>query len=351
MTNQSDKSKEFQKFEFYFFRDIDLSQNLFTILDPSTIDNLTDEEKILAEKMLVEALKTKYDKRWLWGLEEIASESAYEFLGTLYDREENTYDKCLLAFSLVRIKAGSSVLDFLYEVIKSDEEEQVKEVALRPLYWNKAIRYENEEYNKLFEEILHTAIQDKHKKIRLYAYEILVEYYNMDDYIPLKDPIKEIISEEHSKEEYHEALQQFLKLVESKQEYPFSRKILIQAIKELPDNPPTMKLADCKICSQIPEKSYADMAEGKSLGKYTSKLETAVIFAYYKNCIMRCPICGRLYDYNYHYEYLVNKSEEEEELIRTDTKGAIKKIDSFIKAGYDFKKITRCGIFLKIKYR
>ena len=66
---------------------------------------------------------------------------------------------------------------------------------------------------------------------------------------------------------------------------------------------------------------------------------------------MRCPKCGRLYDYSYHYEYLVNRSEEEEELIRTDTKGAIKKIDNFIKAGYDFKKITKYGIFLKISYR
>ncbi|MBK5113562.1 MAG: hypothetical protein KGD59_11355 [Candidatus Heimdallarchaeota archaeon] len=120
----------------------------------------------------------------------------------------------------------------------------------------------------------------------------------------------------------------------------------------MPDNPPSINLTDCKICNKIPDKSYADMAEGESLDKYTAELETAIIIAYYNDCIMRCPICGRLYVYDYHYEYFVNgQSEEEEELIRTDTKGAINKIDKFIKQGYDFKKITKCGIFLKIDYK
>jgi hypothetical protein len=300
--------------------------------------------------MLIEALKSKYDKRWLWGLEEIASETAYEFLGELYDNEKNTYDKCLLAFSLVKIKAGSQVLDFLFDVIKSDANEQVKEVALRPLYWNKEIRYKDEEYNKLFQEILHTAILDKHKKIRLYAYEVLVEYHDMYQFLPKKDPVKEILREKHSKKIYQNALQQFLEYTESKQELPFSRKTIVKAVKDLPDNPPKMDLSDCEICSQIPEKSYADMAEEQSLDKYKKLLEKVVIFAYYSDCIMRCPNCGRLYIYDYSYEYLVNKSEEEEELIRSDTEGVLGIIDDFINF-YDFKKIKKCGIYLKILHK
>ena len=351
LTSHKNKSKEFQKFEFYFFREVDLSKNLFTILDPSTIDNLSEDEKKIAEKMLIEALEEKIDKRWLFGLEEIGSGTAYEFLWEMFEKEENAYDKCQLAFSLVKINAGSQVLDYLFEVIKSDENEQVKERALSPLYWNKDIRYESKNYNELFQTILHTAIADKYIKIRLYAYEILIEYHDMDDFIPIKDHFKIAFSETKSKKEYKEILKRFLELVESKQEHPVSRKLIIQAIKELPNNPSTLKISDCEICSKIPEKSYADMAEDKSLENYTSKLERVIIFAYYKDCIMRCPICGRLYIYDYHYEYLVNKSEEEEELIRTDTKGAISLVDRFIKSSYEFKKITKCGIFLKVSYR
>jgi len=352
LTDQKSKSKEFQKFEFYFFRDVDLSKDLFVILDPSTIDDLGEEEKILAEDMLIEALESKLDKRWLFGLEEIESDKAYEFLWKLFNREKNAYDKCRLAFSLVRIDAGAQVLDYLFKVIKSEENEQVKEKALSPLYWNKEIRYEKEKLNELYQTILHTAMLDNHEKIRSYAYSILVEYHDMRQFLPVNDPFKSIISELRPKKDYQKAIQQFQELVDSKQEFPFSRKLVYQSIKELPDNPPTINLKDCEICSQIPEKSYADMAADESLDKYTSKLETVIIIAYYNDCIKRCPICGRLYDYNYHYEYFVNsQSEEEEELIQSDTKGVISRIDKFIKEGYKFKKITKCGIFFKIDYR
>lgn len=352
MTDQKGKSKEFEKFEFYFFRAVDLTKDLFVILDPGTIDDLSEDEKILAEDMLIEALESKLDKRWLWGLEEIESDKAYEFLWKLFNREKNAYDKCRLAFSLVRIDAGAQVLDYLFEVINSDENEQVKEKALSPLYWNKEIRYEKQELNELYLTILHTAMGDNHEKIRSYAYSILVEYHDMGQFLPLKDPFKNIFSELRPKKDYQKAIHQFQELVDAKQEFPFSREIVYQLIKELPDNPPTINLKKCEICNQIPDKSYADMPDDKSLDNYTSKLETVIIIAYYNDCIKRCPICGRLYDYDYHYEYFVNsQSEEEEELIRTDTKGAISKIDKFIKQGYEFKKITKCGIFLKIDYR
>lgn len=352
MTEQESKSKEFQKFEFYFFRDVDLSKNLFVILDPSTIDDLSEEEKILAEDMLIKALESRIDKRWLFGLEEIESDKAYDFLWKLFNREKNAYDKCRLAFSLVRIDAGAQVLDYLFEVIKSEENEQVKEKALSPLYWNKEIRYEKEELNELYLTILRTAMLDNYEKIRSYAYSILVEYHDMRQFLSSNDPFKSIFSELRPKEDYQKAIQQFQELVDSKQEFPFSRKLVYQAIKELPNNPPTINLKDCEICSQIPDKSYADMSDDKSLDNYTSKLETVIIIAYYNDCIMRCPICGRLYEYDYHYEYFVNgQSEEEEELIRTDSKGAIALIDKFIKQGYEFKKITKCGIYLKIAYR
>lgn len=48
---------------------------------------------------------------------------------------------------------------------------------------------------------------------------------------------------------------------------------------------------------------------------------------------------------------MLREREEEKTLIRSDSKGAMKKIDAFIKQGYDFKKIIKCGIYLKIDYK
>ncbi|MCK5390296.1 MAG: hypothetical protein KAJ36_07385, partial [Candidatus Thorarchaeota archaeon] len=119
--------------------------------------------------------------------------------------------------------------------------------------------------------------------------------------------------------------------------------------KDLPDNPPKMKISDCEICSQTPDNVSADIADDESLDEYTSKLETVVRFAYYRNSVMRCPICGRLYRYKYEYEYLVHRSEEDESLWRSDTEGAIELVKSYMKY-YDFKHVVTCGTFLKLVY-
>ncbi|MBK5113563.1 MAG: hypothetical protein KGD59_11360 [Candidatus Heimdallarchaeota archaeon] len=108
----------------------------------------------------------------------------------------------------------------MFEIIKSDENEQVKEKALVPLYWNKEIRYEKQELNDLYLTILHTAMLDNSEKIRSYAYYILVEYHEMDEFLPMNDPIKSIISELRPKKDYQKALQQFQELVNTKQEFP-----------------------------------------------------------------------------------------------------------------------------------
>ncbi|GAI65200.1 unnamed protein product, partial [marine sediment metagenome] len=52
--------------------------------------------------------------------------------------------------------------------------------------------------------------------------------------------------------DYQKAIQQFQELVDTKQEFPFSRKIVYQSIKELPDNPPTINLKECEILVWYP---------------------------------------------------------------------------------------------------
>ncbi|MHA1187087.1 MAG: hypothetical protein ACTSSK_09485 [Candidatus Heimdallarchaeota archaeon] len=65
---------------------------------------------------------------------------------------------------------------------------------------------------------------------------------------------------------------------------------------------------------------------------------------------MRCPICGRLYDYTYQYDYYAcSTSDEDEYLNRTVKKEAISKTKKFVE-NYQFKKIITCDTFLKIDY-
>jgi hypothetical protein len=348
-----EKSKQFSKFEYNFFElDIPSSANLFTYIDPWTIDQLSPEEKLIAEDMLIEALSKEIKRVWLFGLSEMETDKSYDFLMKLFDKEKDIYTKTQLSSSIIRINLSAPVLEFINDVIQSDEPESTKSSALSTIYWLKNSQFKKKEKNELYQTILHSAFTDKNKKIRKQAYEILKERFGMRKYTPIKDPILEIILEERKKEDYTKALQIFEKNVESKEILPFSRKAIVQFIKELPNNPPEIKIIDCEICKTIDDREYADMMADESLKNSTSKLETVIIISYYEDCIKRCPLCGRLYVYDYHYEYFVNsQSEEEETLTRSDSKGAMKKIDKFIKQGYDFKKITKCGIYLKIDYR
>ncbi len=52
LTDERKSSKAFTKFESYLFGKDDLSKNLFHMIDPSTMDGLDAEEKIIAEGML-----------------------------------------------------------------------------------------------------------------------------------------------------------------------------------------------------------------------------------------------------------------------------------------------------------
>ena len=78
--------------------------------------------------------------------------------------------------------------------------------------------------------------------------------------------------------------------------------------------------------------------------------EQEIIFAYYDDSIMRCPICGRLYYYDYHYQYFANtQNDEEETLTRIDLQQAIDKASVKIKS-YKFKTITKIDVFMLIDY-
>ena len=78
-----------------------------------------------------------------------------------------------------------------------------------------------------------------------------------------------------------------------------------------------MDVSDCPICADIPDFAAADLRDGQRLPPAVSKLVDAHPYPegfwdtskdYEIN--KKCPLCGRLYVYNYHYDFSVGYVEE-----------------------------------------
>ena len=350
LKDTSEKSAHFQSFEHYMFiMEDNLSKSLFSMVNPGVIEVLTEDEKILAEGILIRSLQKKFDRRWIWALGEIGTPTVYEFLMDQFQKEEVPYTKVNYAYTLVMVNKTAPVLEYLQGVLQSEEDVEVKKRALNALYWLYNKPFEDKDRQQLYISILFDAMTDSLQDIRVNAYGILKDHYGMREFTPADDPVLNILSSSGKREEYQEAVRMFEDRIRSVEVTPLSREKIIQWIKNLPNNEAKIRISDCKVCSTIPEKSEADMTRNESLNEYKSKLETAVRFAYYSNEVKRCPICGRFFIYKYEYEYLVTNSEEDEYLWRTDIDGAMKLVDSFLKF-YDFKNVITCGQFLKVSY-
>ena len=86
-----------------------------------------------------------------------------------------------------------------------------------------------------------------------------------------------------------------------------------------------MKADDCEICTDLPDFAAADLSDGQRLPAAASKLldlypypegfwDTSKDYELTK----RCPLCGTLYTYNYHYDFSVGYVEESVWLQRLD---------------------------------
>ena len=325
------------------------SKIIFQMIDPGLFDLLSEEEKMTAQGVLMKALDKKFDRRWVWGLEELGTKEAYVFLMGLFKNEEIIYTKTRYASALIWMNKETPILDFVQEVLKSEESEETRLSALIVLYPLYDFHFKDEERHQRYISILFTAMKDDSKKIRLSAYDMLKDHYGMKEFTPNDDPVLNFLTKEHSKEEYRTAVHLFEQRIRSIEVVPLSKKMITKWIRNLPSNPPSIKITDCRICSMIPESADANIAKGESLNAYTIQLETVIRFAYYSNKVMRCPECGRLYIYKYEYEFLVGGSEEDEYLWRTDTDGALELVDSFLKY-HKFKEIITCENFMKLTY-
>ncbi|MHA1908666.1 MAG: HEAT repeat domain-containing protein [Candidatus Thorarchaeota archaeon] len=322
---------------------------LFHMVNIWCVDELSDEEKEVAQGLLMAALEKNFDRRWVWALGEVGTKEAYDFLMNQYENERDTSAKVRYANTIIWVDKDAPLLEFVQEVLKSDESVEVRVEALSVVYPLYDKEFSTEERRVLYLNILFDSMADKADRIRTYAYDMLKDYYKMKEFTPNDDSILKILSEEHDTKEYERAVDQFKERLNSIEVTPFSPKRVIDWLKSLPGNPPEITIEECGICSTIPDNSAADMTAGESLDEYTSKLEVAIRFGYHKNKFLRCPLCGRFYKYEYEWEFLVPRSEEDEYLKRLDSGDVEETFESFSKP-YGFKKIIICEHFLKLGF-
>ncbi|MCU0722475.1 MAG: hypothetical protein MUC63_02465 [Planctomycetes bacterium] len=84
-----------------------------------------------------------------------------------------------------------------------------------------------------------------------------------------------------------------------------------------------VSVLDCELCSGLPDSSYCfskyGHEEGGTLSGLTAKMvpvEPLDSLSKERHHVRRCTRCGTFYRYDCTYEYLVNGSEDEEELVR-----------------------------------
>ncbi len=78
-----------------------------------------------------------------------------------------------------------------------------------------------------------------------------------------------------------------------------------------------MCASECEICGSLPDFAAADLREGERLPDAVQRLEDAYPYpegfwdtSKDYEIDKRCPLCGQLYTYNYHYEFSVGYIEE-----------------------------------------
>ena len=78
-----------------------------------------------------------------------------------------------------------------------------------------------------------------------------------------------------------------------------------------------MDASGCEICGSIPDFAAADLREGERLPEAVSNLVDAYPYpegfwdtSKDYEITKKCPLCGQLYTYNYHYEFSVGYIEE-----------------------------------------
>ena len=345
------KSKYFSQFENEFFRPIirDPNETIFTYIDPWVISYLTPEEKQVAEDLLLHALQQKVDERWLYGLRELKSQKGLALLKELFPREQNIKNKILIAETILAIDPNAPESNDVVEVIQSSAENSIKITAMYSLRHLLEADLKRKELHDLVLNTLFDSMMDNEVKVRKCAYDLLQDHFQLRHFTPKNDPILALLTKQESPIQYERAVSALKEQINSKLVYPFSRRKYIEMVNEITQRPIVGEPFSCEICKKFPQEISADLASNEAIPN-KSELEDAIILLSSNNCIKRCPLCFRLYRYQYHYfYYIAGQSEEDETLIRCDREGAIELMDDYLKYHVSPQTIIKCGDFLVIE--
>ena len=345
------KSKYFSQFEYEFFRPIPPltpDTTIFTYIDPWVISYLTSEEKQVAEELLLQALRQKIDERWLYGLRELKSQKGLSLLRDLFPQEQDTKNKIMIAEIILAIDPNAPELNYVIDVIKSSTESPIKITALYVLYHLLEVELNQKDSHELILNTLFESMEDKEDKVRKCAYGRLIEYFNLRYVTPKVDPILQLLEKRHSQIQDRKAIRLLKKRIESQEIYPFSREKYVELVNEITGKPVNLEPSSCEVCKKFSQEMSADLANNEMIPD-KAELEDAITLLSSKNCIKRCPLCFRLYKYQYHYTYYIaGQSEEDEGLIRCDRQGAIELMDEYLQYHVPPEKIIRYGDFMVI---
>lgn len=345
------KSKYFSQFEYEFFRPFPPKTPLFYVIDPWVIQNLTTDEKQKAEELLIQRIniEQKIDERWLWGLKELKSEKGLILLKKLFSQEKDILNKILIADTILALDQKGAEIDFIIGIIKSSIKRSIKIKALwvlYPLFW---IKSEKLDLHELITDTLFNSMTDHFYDVRKTAYNLLIKYFDLKYFTSKRDPILTLLKKINNQIKYKEAVRLLKEKIASKEIYPFTHDKYIQIVNEITNKSIGIDINSCKICKNLPDTINADIADHEAIPQPISKLENIISMSGYKNCIKRCPICNRLYRYEYHYMYYITESEENEILYRCGPEGAIKMIDEYLEYHIPPRNIIRYGEFIVIE--
>lgn len=153
------------------------------------------------------------------------------------------------------------------------------------------------------------------KELRRRAFFTIVEIYKISSLIYVDHPeYDEIMSDD--KNRITNGAKKISQLLNSIKRYDFTETNLKKAIKAVSQPPRKIDIKDCSVCRELPENAtiYKDKETWESLPENHKELEYILKVESRDGGIKRCPICHRLYAYQYHYEWFTTGAEEEETL-------------------------------------
>lgn len=346
-------TKNLDRFIFYMFGDkFDPSKELFLQIDPWVCDQLKGEERDIAKNRLISAIKERIDKRWLYAILEMCVAETIPILENYLKNESDLQTQVEIVKTIVGIDEDHPSFSVFHDILKLNNHEDAK---LQAIYAFQLLKIKNQITQKNLEDFtdsLFRALLDQSPKIRLTAYSCLIEYvYKMRIFVPKIDPIKTLLEELNNPVDWQKAKTQLQDWLKSKKTESFTIDRAKYLIRKVMDRPISISKKECNICKEIPEEIHADMSAGEGIPSFIEKLDDILILGSSSSKIKRCPLCGRLYSYVYHYSYyLAGQSEEEEHLSVANSDMAIQFLESYLQSYVKPKYIIHCGDFIELGF-